>query len=57
MEEWPGFIIFMCKQFKEIKKNTKIKEKEVRVSLILHDVITLIQRKRFNLNTKRLYTG
>ena len=57
MEDWPGFIIFMCNQFKKIKKNTKIKEKEARVSLILHDVITLIQRKRFNLNTKRLYTG
>jgi hypothetical protein len=57
MEEWPGFIIFMCNQFKEIKKNTKIKEEKARVSLILHDVITLIQRKKFNLNTKRLYIG
>jgi hypothetical protein len=28
MEEWPGFIIFMYKQFKEIKKKYKNKRGE-----------------------------
>ena len=47
----------MLNNSKKIKRSAKIKNEEAKVSLMLHDVITIIYRNRFNLNTKRLYIG
>jgi hypothetical protein len=44
--------LYIVKPSKEIKTNTKIKKKKVRVLLIQHNAIKI---NKFNLNTKRLY--
>jgi hypothetical protein len=46
----------VVKQSKLTKRNTKIKEKEARVSLILHEHF-ILKKNYVNLNIKRLYIG
>jgi len=45
----------MLNNKKKKKRNTKIKNKKVRVSLILYNAIKIIRSNKFNLNIKRLY--
>jgi hypothetical protein len=45
----------MLNNKKKKKRNTKIKKKKIRVSLILHNAIKIIKSNKFNLNIKRLY--
>jgi hypothetical protein len=44
--------MYIVKQSKKIKTNTKRKKEKVRVLLIQHNAIKI---NKFNLNTKRLY--
>jgi hypothetical protein len=54
---WSYIILkaIFVKQSKKIKRNTKIKQKEIKVSLILYNTIKIIKMNNFNLNIKRLY--
>jgi hypothetical protein len=38
-----------------LKKNTKIRKKKARVSLIIYNAIKIIKKNKFNLNIKREY--
>jgi hypothetical protein len=46
--------LYIVKKSRKIKRNIKIKKEKARVSLIQHNAIKI---NKFNLNTKRLYTG
>jgi hypothetical protein len=54
---WSYIILkaIFVKQSKKIKKITKIKQKEIKISLILYNTIKIIKMNNFNLNIKRLY--
>ena len=54
---WSYIILkaIFVKQSKKIKRNTKIKQKEIKVSLIRYNAIKIIKMNNFNLNIKRLY--